>query len=71
MISVHFNLFLSHFLSAKVSPEWRIKVGYLEKVSLFSEQRCTLNVANRNKDYVNIFPGPDFVSPGWIEASFE
>ena len=37
MIIVKFKLFPSHFLSAKVPPEWRIKVGYPEKVSLFSE----------------------------------
>ena len=27
------NLCLSHFLSAKVSPEWRMNVGYPEIVS--------------------------------------
>ena len=59
MISVNLklsNLFLSHFLSAKVSPEWRINnVGYSEKVFLLL----------KNTDYVNIFLGPNFVSPGW------
>ena len=60
MISVNLklsNLFLSHFLSAKVSPEWRINnVGYSEKVFLLL----------KNTDNVNIFLGPNFVSPGCV-----
>ena len=58
---------VSHFLSAKVSPEWRLKPGFgtQKKVSLPPDQRCPFNRGNKYKDYVNIFPGPNFVSPEW------
>ena len=58
----HFNLSLiflvSHFWIAKVSPEWRLNLGFgTQKKCPFPFKR-----GGRYKDYVNIFPGPNFVS---------
>ena len=36
-----------------------------EKVSFLQNRLCPFNRGNKNKDYVNIFPGPNFVSPEW------
>ena len=36
-----------------------------EKVSLSPEKTCPYNRGKRYKDYVNIFSGPNFVSPEW------
>ena len=36
-----------------------------EKVSLFHDYRCPFNRGYKYKDYLNIFPGPNFVSPEW------
>ena len=30
-------------------------------MSLYAEWRCPLNRVNRDKDYVGVFPGPNFV----------
>ena len=44
-----------------------VKAGFRdpEKLSLSPEQRSSFNRANRYKDYVNIFPRPNFVTPEW------
>ena len=34
-----------------------------EKLSLSPEKRCPFNRGNKYKDYVNFFPGPNFVFP--------
>ena len=36
-----------------------------EKVSFLLNRLFPFNRGNKNKDYVNIFPGPNFVSPEW------
>ena len=47
---------ISHLLSTKVSPEWRLNPGFgdPEKVSLSPEWRCPLNRGYKYTDYVNI-----------------
>ena len=43
-----------------------VKTGFLdpEKMSLFLGKSCSFGRGNRYKDYVNIFPGPNFVNAG-------
>ena len=36
-----------------------------ERVSRSPELRCPFNRGNGCKDYINNFPGPNFVSPEW------
>ena len=36
-----------------------------EKVSFLLNRLCPFNRGNKNEDYANIFPGPNFVSPEW------
>ena len=45
----------------------KVKAGFWdqEEVSLFPVQRSPFTRGNRYKDYVNIFPRPNFVSPEW------
>ena len=61
--SVHFNistiLVVRHFLGAKVSPQWRLNLGF------DTQKKCPFNRGNKYKDYVNIFPRPNFVPPEW------
>ena len=45
----------------KIKPRFRDP----EKVSLFPEWRCLFNRGHNYKDYFNIFPGSNFVSPEW------
>ena len=63
MISTHLKILtlfvISHILRAKVSPEWWLNSGF------GTQKRCPFNRGNRYKDYVNIFPGPNFVPPEW------
>ena len=58
---------VSHFLSAEVSPEWRLhqSFGDPQKVPLSPQQRCPFNRGNKYKRYVNILPGSNFVPPEW------
>ena len=55
---------VSHFLIAtfKVSPKWKLKPCFWNQKKC---PRCPFNRGNKDKDYVNIFPGPNFVSPEW------
>ena len=58
---------LSHFLSDKVSPGWRLKPSF------GTQKKCPIPLFkgvpsveyNKYKDYVNIFSGPNFVSIEW------
>ena len=63
MISAHLKILtlfvISHTLRAKVSPEWWLNSGF------GTQKKCPFNRGNRYKDYVNIFPGPNFVPPEW------
>ena len=70
--SEHLNLstifVVNSFLIAKVTPEWRVNPGFgTQKKCPFScgDRLCPFYRGNKNKDYVNIFPGPNFVSPEW------
>ena len=45
--------------------EVKTKLRDPDKVSLSPEYRCPFNRGDGYKDYVNIFPGPKFVSPEW------
>ena len=69
VISVHLKIstffVVSHVLSAKVSREWRLNPGFRTKKTcrLSLKQRCPLNIGNRYKDHVDVFPGPNFVAP--------
>ena len=57
---------VSHLLSTNVSPEWRLNPGFgTQKKCPFPLNRdlCLLQKGYKYKDYVNIFPWPDFVSP--------
>ena len=47
----------------KMSPEWRLNPGYFqvpERLSFSLEYRCPFDWGNKYKDYVSIFPVPDF-----------
>ena len=58
---------LSPFLIAEVSSEWRLNLGFGTQKSVpfpWTEVCSPFNRGNKYKDYVNIFPGPNFVSPG-------
>ena len=69
--SEHLNLsaifVASHFLSAKVSPEWRLSPGFrTQRKCPFPLNRGVPSIeAINTKINVNIFPGPNFVSPEW------
>ena len=54
-ISIFF--LISHILSTKVSPEWRLNLSF------GSQKKCPFNTGDRYKDYVSIFLGPNFMSP--------
>ena len=43
--------------------EGKPRIGDPEKVSFLLNRLFPFNRGNKNKDYVNIFPGPNFVSP--------
>ena len=45
----------------EVKPRFR----YSKNRSLYPEQRCPLNRGNRYKDYADVSPGPNFVTPEW------
>ena len=49
---------VSYFLSAKVSPEWRLNLGFRTQKKL-----CPFNRGNRCKDYVGVFLGPEWRCP--------
>ena len=49
-----------HYLSAKASPEWSLSLGFATQKKL-----CPFNRGNRYKNYVGVFPGPNFLSPEW------
>ena len=63
-LNLSMTFVVSHFLIAtfKVSPEWKLKSRYWNQKKC---PRCPFNRGNKDKDYVNIFPGPNFVSPEW------
>ena len=71
-LNLSMTFVVSHFLIAtfKVSPEWKLKSRYWNQKKC---PRCPFNRGNKDKDYVNIFPGPNFVSLNggvpWIEVS--
>ena len=52
---------LSHFLSDKVSPGWRLKpsLGTQKKCPFLLNKGVPSIEYNKYKDYVNIFPGPN------------
>ena len=56
---------VDHVLSARVSSEWSVNpwVSGARKVSFFPWG--TPSMEERFKDYVNLFPGPNKVSPEW------
>ena len=50
-----------------MSPEWRLNPGFRSQKEcpfLLSRGVPSIEVTN-TKNNVNVFPGPDFVSPGW------
>ena len=51
---------VSYYLSAKASPEWSLSLGFRTQKKL-----CPFNRGNRYKNYVGVFPGPNFLSPEW------
>ena len=56
---------VSHFLSAKVSSEWRLNLGFrTQKKCFFSLNRGvpSREVSDTKNNYVGVFPGPKFVS---------
>ena len=55
---------VSHFLSAKVSPKWRLSPGFrTHKNCPFPLNRGVPSIeATNTKINVNVFPGPNFVS---------
>ena len=57
----------SHFLSDKVSPGWRLKPSFrTQKKCPFPLNKGVPSIEyNKYKDYVNIFPAPNFVSLEW------
>ena len=68
VIRVHIKIstlfMVSHFFSAKVSPEWRLNPGFgTQKVSLSPEYRCPFKRGNKCKDYVGIFASPEWRCP--------
>ena len=70
--SKHLNLatifVVSHFLIAKVTPGWRLNSGFWNlNYCPFPRNKdaCPFKRGNNFKDYMNIFPGPNFVSPEW------
>ena len=43
-----------------------VKPGFWDPESVLSpDWRCPFNRSDRFRDYVNVFPGPNFVSPEW------
>ena len=69
VISVHFNLLflfvISHVLSPKGVPWMDVKPGFWDPENASPKQRFPYNRVNRYKNYVNIFPAPNFLSPQW------
>ena len=62
----HTLFVVSQDLSAKVSPEWRLHLGFgTQKKCPFPLNRAVPSISNRYKNYGNTFPGPNFVSPEW------
>ena len=53
----------SHFLIAKVSPEQRLKPGFRTQKKCPFPLNGGVPSVEVTKDYVNIFAGPNFVSP--------
>ena len=56
---------VSHFLSAKVSSEWRLSLGFgTQKKCFFSLNRGVFSreVSDTKNNYVGVFPEPKFVS---------
>ena len=47
---------VSHYLSAKASPEWSLSLDFRTQKKL-----CPFNRGNRYKNYVGVFPGPNFL----------
>ena len=58
----------SHYLISKVFPEWRLNPGFgIKKKCPFPLNRGVPSIKITNTNiYVNIFPGPNFVSLEWI-----
>ena len=63
LTSKHLNLstifVVSHFLIAKVYPEWRLNPRF------GSQKKCPFHRGNKYKDYVNVFPAPNSVFLEW------
>ena len=57
----------SHYLISKVFPEWRLNPGFgIKKECPFPLNRGVPSIKITNTNiYVNIFPGPNFVSLEW------
>ena len=51
---------VSYYLIAKASPEWSLSLDFRTQKKL-----CPFNRGNRYKNYVGVFPGPNFLSPEW------
>ena len=47
-------------MGAKVFPERRLNLGFR------TQKKCPFNTGNKYKDYVSIFPRPNFVSSQWL-----
>ena len=47
-------------MAAKVFPERRLNLGFR------TQKKCPFNTGNKYKDYVSIFPRPNFVSSQWL-----
>ena len=59
----HLNLstifVVSHFLSAKVSPEWKLNQGF------GTQKKCPFNRGTKNKPLCKHFCGTKFCVPEW------